>query len=535
MVEHSESDTGTPSRRALLARIGAVAGGAAMYQAMSALGVAAESTYSGPIRLEGDPRGASVVVLGAGVAGMVAAMELRKAGYRVQVLEYSDRAGGRCWSLRGGDRYTELGGATQIVNFDRDLYFNPGPWRIPYNHHGVLDYCKRLGVALEPFVQVNYNALVHGRSAFGGRPQRYREINADYQGGVAELLAKATRQGKLDEMVTKQDQEILLESLRAWGALNRDMTYSKSILTSDRRGFERDPGGGLTARPVPSEPVPLKDVLSSRLWSFLVTGSLYEFQTTMFQPVGGMDMIAKAMAREVGGLIRYNTKVTAIHQDERGVTVTVQDTARGGTQPEEVRADWCVCTIPLSILSQIEMNVSGKMAAAIGAVPYAASVKVGLQFKRRFWEQDEHIYGGISYTDLPIRMISYPSTAYGSPGKGVLLGAYAFGPYAYEFTALPPEERIKRALDWGATLHPQYRDEFDGGVSVGWHRVPGAMGCNGAWTDAMRDEHYDNLCALDGRIVLAGEHASYIPAWQEGAILSSLDAISRLHRRVVTA
>ncbi|MFH5923179.1 NAD(P)/FAD-dependent oxidoreductase [Roseomonas xinghualingensis] len=535
MAEHTGPGQVRPSRRALLARIGAVAGGAAMYQVMSALGVAAESAYASPIKLEGDPRGATVVILGAGLAGMVAAMELRKAGYRVQVLEYSDRPGGRCWSLRGGDRYTELGGETQTVSFDQDLYFNPGPWRIPYNHHAVLDYCKRLGVALEPFVQVNYNTLLHGRNAFGGRPQRYREINADYQGGIAELLAKATRQGKLDEMVSGQDQEILLESLRAWGALNADMTYAKSLLTSDRRGFARDPGGGLAARPVPSEPVALKDVLSSRLWSFLVAGSLYEFQTTMFQPVGGMDMIAKAMAREVDGLIRYNAKVTAIRQDDRGVMVTVQDAQRGDAPQEQVRADWCVCTIPLSVLSQIEMNVGGPMAAAIAAVPYAASAKVGLQFKRRFWEQDEHIYGGISYTDLPIRMISYPSASYGAAGKGVLLGAYTFGPYAYEFTALPAAERVRRAVEWGATLHPQYRDEFDGGVSVGWHRVPGALGCNGMWTDAKRAEHYDNLCALDGRIVLAGEHASYIPAWQEGTILSSLNAISRLHHRVVTA
>jgi len=535
MTERDEPDQGAPSRRALLARIGVAAGGAAMYQAMSALGVSAESVYNGPIRLEGDARGASVVILGAGVAGMVAAMELRKAGYRVQVLEYADRAGGRCWSLRGGDRYTELGGETQTVGFDEGQYFNPGPWRIPYNHHAVLDYCHRLGVALEPFVQVNYNTFVHGRNAFGGKPQRYRAINADYQGGIAELLAKSTRQGRLDDAVTKEDQAILLESLRAWGALNADMTYAKSVLTSDRRGFDRDPGGGLTARPAPSDPVALKDVLSSRLWSFLVTGSLYEFQTTMFQPVGGMDMIAKAMAREVGDAVRYNSKVTAIRQDERGVSVTVADPRRPDAQPEQVRADWCVCTLPLSILSQVEMNVGGPMAAAIGAVPYAASVKVGLQFKRRFWEQDEHIYGGISYTDLPIRMISYPSTAYGTRGKGVLLGAYTFGPYAYEFTALPAAERVRRAVEWGATIHPQYRDEFDNGVSVGWHRVPGALGCNGAWTEARRAEHYDNLCAIDGRVVLAGEHASYIPAWQEGAILSSLDAISRLHRRVVAA
>ena len=48
------------------------------------------------------------------------------------------------------------------------------------------------------------------------------------------------------------------------------------------------------------------------------------------------------------------------------------------------------------------------MKAAIAAVPYASVVKTGLQFRRRFWEEDEHIFGGISYTDLPIRQISYP-------------------------------------------------------------------------------------------------------------------------------
>ncbi|MEI9924055.1 MAG: hypothetical protein WDN50_11525 [Bradyrhizobium sp.] len=61
------------------------------------------------------------------------------------------------------------------------------------------------------------------------------------------------------------------------------------------------------------------------------------------------------------------------------------------------------------------------------------------------------------------------------------------------------------------------------------------MGCAGDWSEAARAEHYANLCQIDGRIVLAGEHASYIPAWQEGAILSSLDAIARLHDRVVKA
>jgi len=185
------------------------------------------------------------------------------------------------------------------------------------------------------------------------------------------------------------------------------------------------------------------------------------------------------------------------------------------------------------VLSQIEMNVGAPMAAAIAAVPYSPSVKIGLQFKRRFWETDEAIYGGISYTDLPITMIGYPATGYFDGGKGVLLGTYAFGTYAYEFESLSPAERIAKAVAFGAQIHPQYPAEFDNGMAVAWHRVPSNLGCYGQWTDATRAQHYQNLCAIDGRILLAGEHASYIPAWQEGAILSSLDAIRRLHERVM--
>jgi monoamine oxidase len=172
------------------------------------------------------------------------------------------------------------------------------------------------------------------------------------------------------------------------------------------------------------------------------------------------------------------------------------------------------------------------MQTAIEAVPYEASVKVGLQFKRRFWEQDEHIYGGITYTDLPNSTISYPSTGYGSRGKGVLLGAYIWGPNAYEFTARPPAERVALALKYGSQIHPQYEKEFETGVAVGWHRVPWTNGCFGNWSDEARKTHYKNLCQIDGRIVLAGEHASLIPAWQEGAVLSAHDAITRLHARI---
>ena len=528
-----QNERAAVTRRDLLSLIGAVSGSAAMYHAMTSLGFASDSAYRGPIRLDGDPKGASVVILGAGIAGMTAAMELRKAGYDVRILEFNSRPGGRNWTLRGGDSFTELGGLRQVCQFEQGLYFNPGPWRIPYHHRAILDYCRRLGVALEPFIQLNHNAYLHAAGAFNGVPQRIRDIKTDFQGHVSELLAKVTQQGRLDEAVSREDREMLLQALRSWGALDANYAYKANLVSGFFRGYAQGPGGGLGAAPVPGQPVDLSEILQSRLWRYLLNFSAHTFQSTMFQPVGGMDMIGKAFARQVGDLIRHGAKVTRIQQDEQGVTVTYTDISSPATT-QQAKADWCVCTIPLSILSQIPTDVSRRMKAAIDAVPYTPSVKIGLQFKRRFWEEDDAIFGGISYTDLPIRQIAYPNTGYNSAGKGVLLGAYLFdGPNAYEFTSMHPDERVARAVEFGARLHPQYGSEYENGIAVAWHRVPFTLGCAGNWSEEARAEHYDNLCEIDGRIVLAGEHVSYIPAWQEGAILSALDAVTRLHDRVV--
>src|SRR5262249_29576088 len=160
--------------------------------------------------------------------------------------------------------------------------------------------------------------------------------------------------------------------------------------------------------PVGGETIGLAEILKSRLWRYLHSFAAHSFQMTMFQPVGGMDMIGKAFAREIGELIRCEAKAVRIQQVHEAVTVSYVDT-RSPAEVQVAKADWCVCTIPLSVLSQIPIDVGPRMKAAIDAVPYLSAVKIGLQFRRRFWEEDEAIYGGISYTDLPIRQIAYPN------------------------------------------------------------------------------------------------------------------------------
>ncbi|WP_370681771.1 flavin monoamine oxidase family protein [Comamonas sp. GB3 AK4-5] len=522
------------TRRKLLTMIGQAAGGSALYQAMSSLGHAAESGYQGRTPLSRAKPGASVVVLGAGLAGMLAAVELRNAGYQVSVLEYQNRAGGRCWTLRGGDRHTELDGTTQTVGFAKGNYLNPGPWRVPHNHHAMMDLYRRYGVQLEPFNQVNHNAYVHQTQAFGGKPQRFHHISSDVRGHVSELLSKATHQGVLDEAITTEDREKLLAGLKSWGALDKDYRYSASLHNSEFRGFDRNHGGGLMPKAQASEPIDLHTLLQSKMWSQIGMGNMHEFQTTIFQPVGGMDTLAQAMARDLGALIHYNAKVSKVEQNAQSVTVHYSDARRPGAL-RKLSADWCVCTIPASILSQLDIQVSSAMRAGIDSLPYASSNKIGLEFKRRFWEEDERIYGGISYTDLPIRQISYPSTGYMRPGPAVLLGAYTMEDNgSYRFASLTPQERIRMALEYGSQIHPQYLKEFKTGVAVAWHRVPWIQGCFGQWSDALRAQHYQAMAQVDGRIVLAGEHMSYLPAWQEGAVLSSLDAIQRLHAKAIS-
>nr|WP_298376690.1 flavin monoamine oxidase family protein [uncultured Halomonas sp.] len=519
------------TRRDLLALIGKTAGAGAMYAAMTSLGFAKPSTFTGELDLSNAPNGSSVLVLGAGLGGMTAAYELRKAGYDVSILEYNERPGGRCFTIHSGDTVTDLSGETQHCNFAEGNYINPGPWRIPYHHYGVLHYCKKFGVKLEPFIELNFNAYVHAQNAFGGKPKRVREALTDVHGYTSELLAKATDQGALDELLTQEDKDTLLDQLDSWGRLTGNHQYQRSLKASRFRGYDDWPAGGLMPKPTPSDPLDFKELLHSGLWSKLLDYFNSEYQHTIFEPTGGMEEIARGFAKEVGDMIEYRRKVTRIEQSDSGVTVHYIDP----DHPNNVMtrtADWCVCNIPLSILSQIPVDATPAMRQAIAAVPYASSTKTGLEFKRRFWEQDENIFGGVTYTDLPITTISYPAYDYFSDGPGVLLGAYTIDDAtSYTMSAMSARERVAAAVAYGKQIHPQYEEEFLSGVSWSWHRSPWSLGCYGLWTEELRAAHYDTLCSIDNRLVLAGEHCSYIPAWMEGAILSGMDASKRLHEK----
>src|SRR5690242_14787975 len=155
------------SRRGLIHLVGQAGGVAAAYHTMAAMGLLPiPDAYAGPPQLP-PGHGKRIVIIGAGIAGMVLAWELRKAGYSPAILEARDRAGGRNWSLRGGDAVRETD-SVQHVMWDAaaHLYFNPGPARLPQHHQGILSYCRALDVPLEIMCNDNRNALLHDDNAF---------------------------------------------------------------------------------------------------------------------------------------------------------------------------------------------------------------------------------------------------------------------------------------------------------------------------------------------------------------------------------
>ena len=514
----------TITRRDFLGKGAMLAGGA--YPAMMALGLLRPAPAHA-FNLQGDGKGKHIIILGAGLAGMTSAYELHKLGYQCTILEARQRAGGRCWSIRNGSTHQEIDKPVVTARFDDGLYFNAGPSRIPHHHELTLHYCKELGVPIQVYNNVNEGAyyFAEGKGPLSNKKIRVREVHNDIRGYMTEMLAKSIDHGSLDSNLTKEDGEKIIEYLRAEGGLDIDKLYKASA----RRGYAQSPGAGDKPGKI-ADAHKLADILHSGLMDsdfYNVAEYTYELQMTMFQAVGGMDQIAKALEKKVAPAIKMGAEVTAINNLAEGVKITYKD-----AQGEHVlTGDMCICTLPLPVLSNISNNFSGDVSRAIDYIGYNSTGKIGLQFKRRFWEEDEHIYGGITHTNNDLTQIFYPSYDYLGK-KGILIGYYNFNEKAQKTGALSYADREKFALEKGRLIHPQYDKEFERSFSVSWHKTKYNLGGWAVYTTETRKAQYPVLLKPDKQVYFAGEHLTYLNAWMAGAFESARSTVAALHARM---
>jgi monoamine oxidase len=510
------------TRRMFIQRIASLGGYTAAYSTMSAMGlIALPGASLLPDLSPGFGNGKKVLILGAGIAGLVAAYELQKAGYTVTVLEARNRPGGRSWSVRNGSTVEFIDGTKQQCSWEEGHYLNAGPARIPSQHTNLLDYCQKLNVPLEVEVNFSRSALMQCERMNGGRAVPQRQVMHDTRGYIAELLSKAVNQRALDQELSREDTVRLLDFLQGFGDLNKDGKY----VGTSRAGFLKPRGAGPADMQL-NEPLKLAELLAANMQK----GEFYEeqidWQATMFQPIGGMDRIAYGFAKVVGHLITYEAPVTEIVTGPDSVTVRY---SKSGIV-HSASADWCICTIPISVLAKTKNNFTPATKKAFTGMPMTALYKIAWE-SPRFWEKENRIYGGISFPDQTVDLVWYPSDKFFSP-TGILIGGFnaerddtgAPTPFG-QLSRNDKLEASRQAVD---KLHPGKSSLLTKPIYISWQQIPYSLGCFANNHLESSDPAYAHLDKPEGRTIFAGDYLSHLVGWQEGATLSAHRAIARI-------
>jgi monoamine oxidase len=500
------------TRRNFIERLAAVGGASLAYEGMTGLGLL-EAAQSAPFELRGDGKGIKVAIIGGGLAGMTVAYELGKLGYACSILEARPRPGGRAHTIRRGT-VSEEEGPQQVCNYDAGQYFNCGAMRIAYHHSTTLAYCRELGVPVETFALLSEAAYIYQTKTPGlkERRVRQREVHTDLDGYVSELLTKAVSSHAVDDVLSAEDRERLLAYLQQKGALVEGRYRGGQLRGADP---ERNSDG--SAR---YTPLPLSELLGSRAGYYLDPG--FQYQQTMMQVTDGTSRLPETLAARLKDKIKYEAAVQTIRHTASGVTLGYTD--KSG-KSQSLNADYCVCALPLTVLAKMDTDFSEERKKIFAGTSYSAAGKMGLQFKRRFWEEDDQIFGGSSKTDMDIAQVIYPSSGYLTK-KGVLVGYYLQGQAGRPIGDRTPQERLDLALEQGAKIHPQYRAEFDTAFSVAWHRVKWSYG---SWSN-LAAANRRILLEPEGRLYLAGDHMN-MNAWMQGAFESARQVATQIHAR----
>ncbi|MFB6751877.1 flavin monoamine oxidase family protein [Streptomyces sp. NPDC056353] len=475
--------------------------------------------------------GGRVVVVGAGIAGLVCAYELQQRGFDVAVYERGNRPGGRVRTHRFWD----------------GVHAELGAMRIPANHHCVLHYVSRFRLATRPFVNANPQAFYHLR----GHRVRVREVAALFPSFALRPEERRTPSALLERILRPVWQALTVGQQRRalegdWDDPALEYAASMSLWQFVRERLSQDAWDlfGHASGLVHYEQSSLLEVLVDYF------GLFHRGQVEL---TDGMDSLVHAFVRALRpGTLRMSTRVDEIALTPGGVRVYGRRI--GGRLDDS--ADFVVCCVPAPALDQITLTpgLPHPQRHAVRGISYASSAKTALHVTRRRWESEDGIHGGGSFTDLPIQQVWYPSdnavrvdgdvNGTGTPRWGshdprrsaepaALLGAYVWGANARRFAALEEADREALVLKCLEKLHPGITADVDDVVHCNWDTQTGMGG--GAFAHLTPGEHLRYLSVLGAphpaeqpRVFFAGEHLSGAHAWCQGAAQSALAAVGEL-------
>lgn len=513
---------------------------------------------SPPIDIEnyaapGELKEARIGIIGGGLAGLSAAFELRKLGANITIFDATDdRIGGRVY--------------THYFDEEKRYYGELGAIRIPISHETTWHYINKLKLNTNPFVQSNPNTFVYvhdtrvrndseGMNIQEKIYPKYNLSQRERDTPWPELYDYAINHSliKLNTQIRKEILEILP---------NYSPEYLELINMSNRQVFE---GLGLSQEAI--NLISSVDPLTGGILYFSYAEILQEMYPldfdTLYQVAGGNANLPLAFYKSLVskhpveydnisdnsiGEVRFKlgNYVNGIYKTDDSEKVILKYRSKQSSQDLLEVFDYVVCAIPYTTLREVEIKplFSNRKMQAIREFNYLDAARVLLFCKKRFWEENKEyggIIGGISYTDLPIQTIFYPSdhalsnaeSKCTSDEPGVLI-IYNFNQDSIRVGNMSLErilELVKRNVEKVHGLPQGYLDTVVAGYKIlhwntqEWFKGAVAMGLpeqKRIFSFNMLKPEYNN------RIFFAGEHTTATHAWMQGALYSGKLAANML-------
>lgn len=255
------------------------------------------------------------------------------------------------------------------------------------------------------------------------------------------------------------------------------------------------------------------------------TGIVAELETrNRWQKIaGGNDLLPRSIARKLAGKIIFEAPVVKISQTETGAAATF----RRKDKLETVRGDFLICTIPFTLLRKVEIEprFSDAKMSAIQNLKYDTAIRVVVQTKRRFWEKS-----GLNGFGFGENFSEIWNSTLGEKGTRGILQNYLRGDYALDLMKKSEPERLASTVKSLEKLFPQTGANFERGFSKSWNEDPWSLG---AW--ALSGKDLPVIQKAEGRVHFAGEHASDLPSWMQGALESALRVVEEINTAKVVS
>ncbi|MGB7785779.1 MAG: NAD(P)/FAD-dependent oxidoreductase [Salinimicrobium sp.] len=474
--------------------LGALGTGMLFPNAMTAIGV--------PLGKTTIPK--KVLILGAGLAGLSAAWELREAGHDVTVLEARERAGGRVSTLR--------------KPYPEGLYAEEGAVAFSSSYTQALKYIDKFGLSKLPWGPPEEPTIyyLNGKKLIvkpGETPDWPYELSEEEKqmgpmGMVQKYLfeplpKEMTQPEKWDQSpLVEMDEKSLEAYLRDQGASDGAVKLIKS---------------SMWFAAVPKETSMLSTAVSD--FGLLMSGPPF------FTIKGGNDLLPKEIAARLEDQVLYSNEVTAVMTEGPGVWVT----AKEGGQQKEYTADEIIVTLPVKVLQNIkfEPGLSQAKRTAIEKMPVLDLTRTYFEVDRPFW-QDKGL-SGVAYTDEILGQVSPYVNQTNPATSAAVLESYVAGEIAGNLGKLPQEEVINEVKKQMHKIYPEIDGHIKSARMKAWSSDPYALG-GPSWpgpgdvTAYLRD-----LQSPEGKLHFAGEHTSILRSTMEGALRSGVRAAKEVH------